>query len=99
MVFPRLAFEREGFLVALELRTQDLPQAAQVRFRVHRPVSPEGETIRGHWPANDSLLFCVQVHFLLALKATPLGNLPLASRSGLKGHFSSLGEMLRKGLG
>ncbi|XP_072838441.2 polycystin-1 [Pogona vitticeps] len=39
VAFPRLAFEQEGFLVALELATQDLSRVVQVRVRVHRPAS------------------------------------------------------------
>uniref|UniRef100_A0A670JHV8 Polycystin 1, transient receptor potential channel interacting n=1 Tax=Podarcis muralis TaxID=64176 RepID=A0A670JHV8_PODMU len=43
VVFPSLAFQQEGYLVALELVTQELKRDVQVRFRVHRPVLTEGE--------------------------------------------------------
>ncbi|XP_007438791.3 polycystin-1, partial [Python bivittatus] len=42
MGFPGLAFQREGFLIALELVTQKLQQAVHVRFRVHRLAHPKG---------------------------------------------------------
>ncbi|XP_063170897.1 polycystin-1 [Candoia aspera] len=42
MVFPSLAFQQEGFLIALELVTQKLQQPAHVRFRVCRPTHPKG---------------------------------------------------------
>ncbi|XP_026540159.1 polycystin-1 [Notechis scutatus] len=42
LVFPSLAFQQEGFLVALELVTQKLQQPAHIRFQVHRPAHPKG---------------------------------------------------------
>uniref|UniRef100_A0A663LLD3 Polycystin 1, transient receptor potential channel interacting n=1 Tax=Athene cunicularia TaxID=194338 RepID=A0A663LLD3_ATHCN len=41
MVFPELAFRHEGYLTALEFVTQELHQAVQVRFQVHRPIDGE----------------------------------------------------------
>ncbi|XP_077173138.1 polycystin-1 isoform X2 [Paroedura picta] len=42
MVFPSLAFQQRGFLVALEFVTQELLQGVQVQFQVLRP-EPGGE--------------------------------------------------------
>ncbi|XP_032086824.1 polycystin-1 [Thamnophis elegans] len=42
LVFPSLAFQQEGFLVALELVAQKLQQPAHIRFQVHRPAHPKG---------------------------------------------------------
>ncbi|XP_053221798.1 polycystin-1 isoform X2 [Podarcis raffonei] len=41
VMFPGLAFQQEGYLVALELVTQELKRDVQVQFRVHRPALTE----------------------------------------------------------
>ncbi|XP_061456021.1 polycystin-1 isoform X2 [Rhineura floridana] len=42
VVFPSLEFQWEGYLVALEVATQELQRAVHIRFRVHRPALVEG---------------------------------------------------------